>query len=82
MSELETALRDAFEANDYDVAEVSVNRGRVRVVVFEGDASADDLESIVHEVVEPEAALGLNVGTETIDGQDVVGTVVSFRRRD
>ncbi|MDR5673020.1 Uncharacterized protein AArcCO_0169 [Halalkaliarchaeum sp. AArc-CO] len=81
MTELQTALRETFETNGYDVAEVSVNRDRVRIVVLEGDASADDLEALTHEVLDPEETLGLNVTTETIDGQDVVGTVVSFRRR-
>lgn len=82
MDELETTLRDAFETNGYDVAEVSVNRDRVRVVVLEDDASAAELEEITHGVIDPEKTLGLNVTTETIDGQDAVGTVVSFRYRD
>lgn len=82
MSELQTALREAFEANEYEVAELSVNRDRVRVVVLEEDADPDELEAIVHEVVDSEETIGLNVSAESIDGQDVVGTAVSFRHRE
>lgn len=81
MSELQAALREAFEADGHDVAEVSVNRDRVRVVVLEAEADPDELESIVHGVVDPGETMGMNVSAESVDGQDVVGTAVTFRRR-
>ena len=81
MADLSEELRTAFEAQGYDVAEVSVNRGRVRVALLERRAGGDELVSIVHEVVDEAEVLGLNVSTEALDGQDAVGTVVSFRQR-
>lgn len=81
MADLRDELRTAFEAHDYDVGEVSVNRDRVRVALLDETARADDLVAITHEVVDEDTVMGLNVSTEAIDGQDTVGTVVSFRRR-
>lgn len=82
MSDVTAALRRVFEEHEYEVAEVSRNRDRVRVVVLDDEADQDELEALTHEVVDPADVLGLNVTTETIDGQDVVGTVVSFRLRE
>lgn len=81
MSALEVELRDAFEAEGYDVTEVSVDRGRVRLVVHAEGANPDELRSITHGVVDESAMFGFNVTTETIGGQDDIGTAVSFRRR-
>lgn len=81
MADLSEELRTAFESRGYDVGEVSVNRGRVRVALLERRAGADELVSTVHEVLDEGDVLGLNVSTEALDGGDAVGTVVSFRRR-
>ncbi len=81
MEELKSELRAEFESQGYDVAEVSANRDRVRVAVLDEEASADDLRSITHTVVDESDVLGLNVTTEALDGQDDIATVVSFRYR-
>lgn len=81
MEELKSALRDAFERQEYDVAEVSVNRDQVRVAVLDEEASADDLRSITYDVVDEDDVLGLDVTTESAETQADVTTVVSFRYR-
>lgn len=81
MSDLQTELRDAYENADYDVSEVTVNRGLVRVVLV-GEAGAEAVRSIVTDVVGEDGAMGVNVSTEAIDGHDGVSTVISFRQRD
>jgi hypothetical protein len=80
MSNLEDELRTAFEADGYEVGEVSTNRDRVRVALLVEGAEADQLRDIVHETV-GDGVVGLNVTTENVEGQDAVQTVVSFRNR-
>lgn len=81
MSELQAELRAAFEDRGYEVAEASVNRGRVRVALLDEDAEADELRSITTETVGDENLFGLNVTTERDEGRDATVTVVSFRHR-
>jgi hypothetical protein len=81
MSDVIDDLRDAFEAEDYEVGEVSTNRDRVRVALIEEGAQADSLRAIVHDTVGEDDVMGLNVTTENVEGQDAVQTVVSFRDR-
>jgi|APHM01.1.fsa_nt_gi hypothetical protein len=73
-------LRDAFEADSYEISEISENRGLFRVAVLEEDASAAELTEIVNETVSGEP-FGIDVTTETIDGGTEVSTVISFRMR-
>ena len=80
MEELTTALREAFEAAGYEVRETSVNRDRVRVVVLDPEASAEDLRGLTLNAIDEDEILGFNVTTESADNQDVA-TVVSFRHR-
>lgn len=81
MSNIETQLRSAFEATEYDVSDVTVNRRQVRVAIRQPDAEADALRAIVDEAVGEENVLGLDVATESVDGQDALGTVVTFQQR-
>ncbi|MFB6180094.1 MAG: hypothetical protein ABEI77_10265 [Halorientalis sp.] len=81
MSELQARLRTAFEGDGYDVGEVSTNRDKFRVVILDEEAAAADLRSITKDVVGDDRLLALNVTTESVDGQDQMGTVVSFRHR-
>ncbi len=73
-------LRDAFEADGYEVSEISENRGLFRVAVLEEDASAAELTEIVNDTTAGEP-FGIDVTTETIDGGTEVSTVISFRER-
>ncbi|WP_178916793.1 hypothetical protein [Natronomonas gomsonensis] len=82
MSEQLDALREAFEADGYDVADVSDNRGQVRVALLEERPEADALREVLYGVVDEADVLGPNITTETTDGADGVRTVVTFRRRD
>lgn len=81
VNEIQTDLRRAFEDHGHDVADVSVNRDQVRVTVLDETPAAAELEAIAYEVVPESDVLGLNVTTEAIDGQDVIGTVIAFRYR-
>lgn len=81
MEELKTELREAFESQDYDVAEVETNRDRVRVILLDDEASGDDLRSITHDIVDESDVLGLNVSAESVESYEGVTTVVSFRYR-
>ncbi|WP_136718173.1 hypothetical protein [Halorientalis salina] len=81
MSELQDELQAALEDGGYEIGEVSTNRDTIRVVVLDEDAEATDLRSIATDVVDEDEMLALNVTTESIDGQDRMGTVVSFRHR-
>jgi SHS2 domain-containing protein len=81
MQQLRDELREAFEAAEYTVADVTTNRNQVRVEILDSEASAEDLRAITHEVVDESDTLGLNVSTESADSQAGVTTVVSFRYR-
>lgn len=80
MQQLED-LRTAFEEAGYDVADVTRNRRQVRVEILDDEASGEALREITYDVVDEDDVLGLNVSTETAEGQDGVTTVVSFRYR-
>ena len=73
-------LQEAFETQGYDVTGVTENRDRINVSIREADAGADELREIVHDVVD-DGVLGLKVTNESVDGGEVLGTVVSFRTR-
>mgnify|MGYP006279953385 CR=1 FL=1 len=81
MSDVEDDLRAAFASEGYEVGEVSSNRDRVRIVLLTESGEADRLRAVVHETVGEDGVLGLNVTTESVEGQDAVQTVVSFRNR-
>lgn len=82
MNEMQAELRQAFESHGYDVADVSANRQQVRVAVLDETPDAAELKAITYEVVGEPAVLGLDVKTEAIDGQEVIGTVITFRYRE
>lgn len=81
MTDPTTALREAFADAGYDVGEVSVNRGQVRVVLLTDQADQESLRALATDAIGDDDILGLNVTTEVIDGQESIGTVVSFRLR-
>ena len=81
MQELTDSLEAAFEEHGYGLGEVSVNRNRVRIAVRDPEASAGELRGIVHDAVDADDVLGLDVTTESASGGDEVVTVVSFRYR-
>ena len=80
MSDLKAALREAFEAEGYDVADVSDNRTRYRVELL-GQEPAAELRPVVEAAVD-DGIVGLDVSAESVDGAEGVRTVVSFRYRD
>lgn len=82
MSDLHDDLRATFEEAGHDVAEVSTNRDRIRVVLREEGADAEALRALVTDAVGAARVLGLNVTTESVGGRDELGTVVTFRHRD
>lgn len=75
------AIRDAFEHTDYDLGEVSVNRGKTRIAVLEEGADPDALRAVVEEAVGADAIMAFDVRTETVGADDALGTVVTFRNR-
>lgn len=80
MTDVEADLRDAFEAEGYAVASVSVNRDTVRVALLDDDAGRDALREITVEAVgDADGVQRFATATEAIDGRDQLGTVVSFR---
>ena len=81
MTDTVATIRDAFEHTDYDLGDVAVNRGQVRVPVLQKGADPDALRAVIEEALGADAVVGVAVSTETIDGEDGVGTVVSFRYR-
>jgi len=81
MTDLTNELAAAFEEAGYTVNEATDNRGRIRVVVLDPEASGEDLASITYDVVDEDEVLGFNVTTESGAGDDIT-TVVSFRHRD
>jgi hypothetical protein len=82
MSELHDELRSAFEADGFEVDTVEQNRSRVRVSLLTDDADTETLRTIARETVGEEHLLGLDVTTDSPEGQDGVLTVVSFRHRE
>ncbi|WP_418281263.1 hypothetical protein [Halorubrum sp. DTA98] len=81
MSDVEAALSEAFEHTDYDLGDVSVNRQQVRIPIRQEGADPEALRAIVDEAVGEENVFGLTVTTETIAGDDTIGTVVTFTYR-
>jgi hypothetical protein len=81
MRELQDELAVAFEEDGYEVGDVTTNRKQVRIGILDDSAESDKLREIVHRVVGEENVLGLDVTTESVEGQDEVRTVVSFRSR-
>lgn len=73
-------LQEAFEANGYEVTDVTENRDRTNVSLREAETPADELREIVHEVAGDDV-IGLKITNETVGGGDDLGTVVSFRSR-
>lgn len=80
MTDLTDELAAAFEEAGYTVSETTDNRGRIRVVVLDSEASGEDLQSITYNVVDEDEVLGFNVSNETGTGDEIT-TVVSFRHR-
>lgn len=81
MSDFTTAIRTAFEHTDYDVADVSQNRQSVRIAIRQEGPEPAAFRAIVEEAIGADGFFGFNVTTERIDGQDTVGTVVTFQKR-
>lgn len=81
MSQLQTDLREAFEAAGFEVDAVGDNRGRIRVALREESADPEALRRITNDVCGDDAVLGFDVSSETTAGEDTVGTVVAFRHR-
>ncbi|MGQ3328418.1 MULTISPECIES: hypothetical protein [Halorubrum] len=81
MTDIHAALRDAFEHTDYDLGDVGVNRRQVRVPVLQEGADPDALTAVIEEALGEDAVVAATVTTEAIDGEDTIGTVVSFRYR-
>lgn len=81
MTDIAAAIRDAFEHTDYDLGDVAVNRRQVRVPVLQEGADPAALRAVIEEALGADAVAALTVSTETIDGEDTIGTVVSFRHR-
>ena len=77
MTDIEAAIREAFEHTEYDLGDVAVNRRQVRVPVIDEGADPDALRAVIEE-----ALAAVTVTTERIAGEDTVGTVVSFRYRE
>lgn len=74
-------LRAAFESEGYDVADVTRNRRQVRVEILDDEASGEQLREITEDVIDEDDVLGLDVSTESSEGQDAMTTVVTFRYR-
>jgi uncharacterized protein YbjQ (UPF0145 family) len=81
MTDITAAVRNAFERTDYDLGDVAVNRRQVRVSVLREGAGSDALRAVIGEALGADAVAGVTATTETIDGDDEIGTVASFRYR-
>ena len=81
MTDVEHALREAFEHTEYDLGDVGVNRDQVRVPVLAEGADPAALRAVVEEAVGEDAVFGFTVTTETVGGDDAIGTVVTFQYR-
>jgi len=74
-------LQETFEADGYDVLDITRNRTQIRVVLDEDRADAEQLRSITDRVFDESELLGVNITTESVEGQDGMNTVVSCRVR-
>ena len=81
MTDLSEAIRTAFEHTDYDVADVTQNRQSVRIAIKQDGPEPAALRAIIEEAIGADGFFGFNVTTERIDGQDTVGTVITFQQR-
>ena len=80
MEEVKTTLREAFEADGYEIDELSTNRSKVRVSVRDPEASGEELRELTYGALDESDVLGFNVTTEST-ANDEINTVVSFRYR-
>ncbi|QSG04755.1 hypothetical protein [Halapricum desulfuricans] len=76
-----SALETAFEDGGYAVLEVTRNRNQVRAVLEEDRADAEQVRAIAADAFADDDLLGVNVTTESIEGQDGMNTVVTCRVR-
>lgn len=81
MADVRDRLRTAYEAADFDVVRVSENRGTIQIALRSEAADARTLRDLAQDVCGEAAVLGFDVTHETTEGDDAVGTVVSFRHR-
>ncbi len=81
MTELQSALRSAYESAGYDVDSVDDNRGQIRVSLQARSPDVGEIRQITSDVCGEDAVLGFDVTSEAIEDDDAVGTVVSFRHR-
>ena len=81
MSQIQEELREAFEAEGYEIGEVTANRKQIRIALQEERAEGAKLRDIVHDVAGEENVLRLDITTESIEGEDAIQTVVSFQSR-
>lgn len=81
MTAIHEALQEAFAHTDYELGTVAVNRQQVRVPILEEGADPEALQAVVEEALGADAVVAATVTTETIDGEDTIGTVVSFQHR-
>lgn len=81
MDEQLQSLQDAFEDNDYDVLEITRNRTQIRVVLRDEAAEAADVRSVTDEAIDEADLLGVNLTTESVEGQEGMNTVVTCRMR-
>lgn len=81
MTDLEAALRTAYESAGYTVDSVEDNRGQIRVSIQTTSPAVDEIRRITHDVCGDDAVLGFDVTSEALEGDDAVRTVVSFRHR-
>ena len=81
MTDVHDSIHEAFEHTEYDLGTVAVNRRQVRVPVLREGADPDALRAVIEEALGADAVAAVTVTTEAIDGEDTIGTVVSFRHR-
>lgn len=81
MSTIDSTVKETFEAEGFDVAEVTENRGLIRVVLLTADADRDRLRSLADSAVADGRIVGFNVASESTEGSEEIATVVSFRYR-
>lgn len=80
MEDLTSTLREAFETEGYEIAELSRNRDTVRIGVRDAEASGEELREVTTGVLSEDDFLGFNVTSEST-ANDEINTVVSFRYR-
>jgi len=81
MKEVLELLEAEYQDRGFNVANVSKNRSRVRIVLRDSETGVDELRSITYDVIDEGDVFGWDMTTEGNESGDSFQLVITFRYR-